>query len=88
MVHRKASKRSKAKTMLRLADLEQSKNAVLQAETRPSRERQSRTGRRMRGGNDLEADFWPASESAIKCRIRSAVTQAEAAIAIASSPPR
>src|SRR5258707_11686378 len=29
MAHRKASKRSKAKTMLRLADLEQSKNAVL-----------------------------------------------------------
>ena len=31
MVHRKKSKRSKAKTMLRLADLEQSKNAVLQS---------------------------------------------------------
>jgi hypothetical protein len=31
----------------------------------------------------LEADFWPASTSAIKCRIRSAVTQAEAAIASA-----
>src|SRR5450755_3115069 len=29
MVHRKTSKRSKARTMLRLADLEQSKNAVL-----------------------------------------------------------
>jgi hypothetical protein len=29
MEHRKTSKRSKAKTMLRLADLEQSKNAVL-----------------------------------------------------------
>jgi integrase len=29
MVHRKTSKRSKAKTMLRLADLEQSRNAVL-----------------------------------------------------------
>src|ERR1700675_1442971 len=29
MAHRKASKRSKAKTILRLADLEQSKNAVL-----------------------------------------------------------
>jgi site-specific recombinase XerC len=29
MAHRKASKRSKARTMLRLADLEQSKNAVL-----------------------------------------------------------
>src|SRR4030081_3459149 len=29
MVHRKTSKRSKAKTMLRLADLEQSKNAAL-----------------------------------------------------------
>jgi hypothetical protein len=29
MVHRKTSKRSKAKTMLRLADLEQSGNAVL-----------------------------------------------------------
>jgi len=32
-----------------------------------------------------EADFWPASKSAIKCRIRFAVTQAEAAIAIATS---
>ena len=32
-----------------------------------------------------QADFWPASKSAIKCRIRSAVTQAEAAIAIATS---
>jgi len=31
MAHRKASKRSKARTMLRLADLEQSKNAVLQS---------------------------------------------------------
>jgi hypothetical protein len=29
MSHRKTSKRSKAKTMLRLADLEQSKHAVL-----------------------------------------------------------
>ena len=29
MAHRKASKRSKARTMLRVADLEQSKNAVL-----------------------------------------------------------
>jgi hypothetical protein len=29
MVYRKKSKRSKAKTMLRLADLEQSRNAVL-----------------------------------------------------------
>src|ERR1700746_2615959 len=29
MVHRKTSKRSKARTMLRLADLEQSRNAVL-----------------------------------------------------------
>ena len=29
MAHRKTSKRSKAKTSLRLADLEQSKNAVL-----------------------------------------------------------
>jgi hypothetical protein len=29
MVHRKTSKRSKARTMLRLADLEQSKNEVL-----------------------------------------------------------
>jgi hypothetical protein len=32
-----------------------------------------------------EADFGPASKSAIKCRIRSALTQAEAAIAIATS---
>ena len=29
MVHRKTSKRSKAKTILRLADLEQSRNALL-----------------------------------------------------------
>jgi hypothetical protein len=29
MAHRKTSKRSKARSMLRLADLEQSKNAVL-----------------------------------------------------------
>jgi hypothetical protein len=29
MAHRKTSKHSKAKTILRLADLEQSKNAVL-----------------------------------------------------------
>ena len=33
MAHRKASKRSKAKTMLRLADLEQSKSAVLHSES-------------------------------------------------------
>jgi len=33
----------------------------------------------------LEADFWPASKSAIKCRIRPAATQAEPAIAIATS---
>jgi len=32
-------------------------------------------------GDLLEADFSPASKSAIKCRIRSAVTQAETAIA-------
>jgi hypothetical protein len=31
------------------------------------------------------ADFWPASKFAIECRIRSAVTQAEVAIAIATS---
>jgi hypothetical protein len=36
-------------------------------------------------GDVLEADFGPASKSAIKCRIRSALTQAEAAIAIATS---
>jgi hypothetical protein len=36
--------------------------------------------------NDLlEADFWTTSKCAIKCRTRSAVTQAEAAIAIATS---
>jgi hypothetical protein len=34
--------------------------------------------------NFPEADFGPASKSAIKCRIRSALTQAEAAIAIAT----
>jgi hypothetical protein len=34
----------------------------------------------------LEADFWTASKCAIKCRTRSAVTQAEAAFAIATSP--
>ena len=32
-----------------------------------------------------EADFGLASKSAIKCRIRSALTQAEAAIAVAAS---
>jgi len=36
-------------------------------------------------GNFSEEDFWPASKSAIKFRIRSDVTQAEAAIAIATS---
>jgi hypothetical protein len=34
------------------------------------------------------ADFWPASQSAIKCRIRSGMTQAEAAIAIVASLDR
>ena len=33
----------------------------LQAETRPCRERQSRIGRQLRGGNDPEADLWSAS---------------------------
>ena len=33
----------------------------------------------------LQADFGPASKSAIKCRIRSTLTQAKAAIAIATS---
>jgi hypothetical protein len=33
----------------------------------------------------VQQAFGPASKSAIKCRIRSAVTQAEAAIAIATS---
>ncbi|MGA3199873.1 MAG: hypothetical protein ABSD89_10790 [Halobacteriota archaeon] len=36
-------------------------------------------------GDLLEEDFGTTSKSAIKCRIRSAVTQAEAAIAIATS---
>jgi len=36
MVHRKKSKRSKAKTILRLPDLEQSKNAVLHSLAAPS----------------------------------------------------
>src|SRR5450759_1821764 len=36
MAHRKTSKRSKARTMLRLADLEQSKNAVLHSLGAPS----------------------------------------------------
>src|SRR5580704_4693167 len=35
MAHRKTSKRCKAKTVLRLADLEQSKNAVLQSSAQP-----------------------------------------------------
>ncbi len=35
-------------------------------------------------GDLLEVDFEPASKSAIKCRIRSAVTRAEAEIAIAT----
>jgi hypothetical protein len=38
--------------------------------------------------NFLEADFGPASESPIKCRIGSALTQSETAIAIAASLPR
>jgi hypothetical protein len=38
MVHRKTSKRSKARTMLRLADLEQSKNAVLHSLAASSQE--------------------------------------------------
>jgi len=33
----------------------------------------------------LENDFWTTSKCAIKCRTRPAVTQAEAAIAIATS---
>jgi hypothetical protein len=37
MAHRKTSKRSKAKTILRLADLEQSKNAVLHSLGAPVR---------------------------------------------------
>jgi hypothetical protein len=36
--------------------------------------------------NFLEADFRPASKSAIQYRIRSALTPAEAAVAIAASP--
>jgi len=36
MVHRKKSKRSKAKTILRLPDLEQAKNAVLHSLAAPS----------------------------------------------------
>jgi hypothetical protein len=39
-------------------------------------------------GDLFEADFWPASKSTIKYRIRSAVPQAEAAIAIATSLDR
>jgi hypothetical protein len=35
-------------------------------------------------GDLREVDFWPASKPAIKCRIHSAVTQAEAAIEIAT----
>lgn len=35
--------------------------------------------------NFPKADFWTTSNCAIKCRIRSALTQAEAAIAIATS---
>jgi hypothetical protein len=31
------------------------------AETRPSRERQSRTGRHPMGGQDPQADFWPGT---------------------------
>jgi len=36
----------------------------------------------------VEDDFWTTSKCAIKCRTRSAVTQAEAAIAIATSRHR
>jgi hypothetical protein len=45
-------------------------------------------GYRQRNFQLPEADFGPASKSAIECRIRSAVTQAEAAIASATSPRR
>ena len=38
MAHRETSKRSKARTMLRLADLEQSKNAVLHSPGAASRD--------------------------------------------------
>jgi hypothetical protein len=38
MLHRKTSKRSKARTMLRLGDLEQSKNAVLHSLAASSQE--------------------------------------------------
>ena len=42
------------------------------------------TGLEEINGDLPEADFWPASKSAIKCRIHSALTQAEAAIEIAT----
>ncbi len=41
-----------------------------------------------KAGGLIEVGFDPASKSAIKCRIRSAVTRAEAAIAIATPLPR
>ena len=40
------------------------------------------TAERHKWADLREEDFWPTSKSAIKCRIRSAVTQAEAAIAL------
>ena len=46
--------------------------------------RQERPQRPYRTGDFREADFWPASKSAIKRPIHSAVTQAEAAIEIAT----
>jgi len=47
--------------------------------------RRSERKRRSIALHFLQADFGPASKSAIKCRIRSALTQVEAAIAIATS---
>jgi hypothetical protein len=55
------------------------------SDRRPYRDNYPETGLEEINGDVLDADFGPASKSAIKCRIRSALTQAEAAIAIATS---
>jgi hypothetical protein len=68
MAHRKTSKRSKARKMLRLADLEQSKNAVLHSlGAASSQESYGHAIDEFIGWYCSEprlgpqADFWPAS---------------------------
>jgi hypothetical protein len=60
-------------------------NSAVQSELSATRKLARNGLRRDLWMDVLEADFGPASKSAIKCRIRSALTQAEAAIAIVTS---